>query len=195
MFCDLRGFTGLTEQRLPFDTVFLLNRYFEVVGHAVEESGGYVDKFIGDGALALFGLNKNPERASKEAIGAALQIRRGVATLNKAYASELDRPLQIAISLHTGPAIVGEMGYGQATSLTAVGDTLNVASRLEGLAKELDAELVISDELARQAGMDLAEYERQTLTMRGRLAPITAWIISSADDLVSPSVQPLTPDS
>ena len=195
MFCDLRGFTGLTEQRLPFDTVFLLNRYFEVVGHAVEEAGGYVDKFIGDGALALFGLNNNPEQASKEAIGAALRIRRGVATLNKAYASELDRPLQIAMSLHTGPAIVGEMGYGQATSLTAVGDTLNVASRLEGLAKELDAELVISDELARQAGMDLAEYERQTLTMRGRLAPITAWIISSADDLVSPSVQPLTPDS
>ena len=97
--------------------------------------------------------------------------------LNAAYASELDRPLQIAMSLHAGPAVVGEMGYGSATSLTAVGDTLNTASRLEGLAKDVDAELVISDDLARLADLDLTGAEQQTLTIRGRSQPITAWIV------------------
>jgi adenylate cyclase len=75
------------------------------------------------------------------------------------------------------------MGYGQATSLTAVGDTINAASRLEGLAKEFYAELVISADLAKRAGLGLAGYERQTVTMRGRQAPLDAWIIVQAGDL------------
>lgn len=177
LFCDLRGFTRLTEHRLPFDTVFILNRYFEVVGQAVENTGGFLDKFIGDGALALFGLTGDPEHASRQAFDAALRIVEGVEHLNAVYASELDQPLRVVISLHAGPAVVGEMGYGQAVGLTAVGDTLNAASRLEGLAKELGAELVISVELARRAGLDLVEHERQTVAVRGRAAPIEAWIV------------------
>ncbi|HEV7873838.1 MAG TPA: adenylate/guanylate cyclase domain-containing protein, partial [Enterovirga sp.] len=181
LFCDLRGFTRFAEHRLPFDTVFMLNRYFETVGHAVEEAGGHLDKFIGDGALALFGLSTPPEDASRQAILAALGIARGIEDLNLTYASELEQPMQVAMGLHVGPAIVGEMGYGRAVGLTAVGDTINTASRLEGLAKELDAELVLSAELANRAGFDLAGHELQTLTMRGRVAPLDAWIISSAD--------------
>ena len=103
-----------------------------------------------------------------------------MADLNEAYSSELDRPLRIAMSLHAGPAIVGQMGYGQATSLTAIGDTLNAASRLEELAKELDAELVISDDLARRTTHNLTGHERQTLTIRGRTMPIDVWIIHDA---------------
>jgi len=185
LFCDLRGFTGLTERRLPFDTVFLLNRYFEAVGRAVEDAGGHVDKFVGDGALALFGLSTGPEQAARQAVDAALRIRAGVAELNDAYASELDRPLRIAMSLHAGPAIVGQMGYGQATSLTAIGDTLNAASRLEELAKDLDAELVISDDLARRTTLDFAGHERRTLTIRGRTTPISVWIVRDAPALAS----------
>jgi adenylate cyclase len=183
LFCDLRGFTSLTEKRLPFDTVFILNRYFEVVGQAVEEAGGHLDKFIGDGALALFGLDTDPAPAARQAVIAAQRIRSGVTRLNETYTSELERPLQIAMSLHLGPAIVGELGYGKATSLTAVGDTLNAGSRLEGLAKDLDAELVISDDLATRAGLDLADHARQTVTIRGRSTPITAWIIGTVADL------------
>ncbi|HEX2553398.1 MAG TPA: adenylate/guanylate cyclase domain-containing protein [Microvirga sp.] len=176
LFCDLRGFTSLSEKRLPFDTVFILNRYFEAVGEAVEEASGHMDKFIGDGALALFGLAADPRTAARQAVDAALRIRAGVDQLNATYASELDRPLQIAISLHAGPAVVGEMGYGAAMSLTAVGDTINTASRLEGLAKDLDAELVVSEDLARLAGLDLAGLDRQTLAVRGRSEPVGAWV-------------------
>ncbi|HZH53613.1 MAG TPA: adenylate/guanylate cyclase domain-containing protein [Microvirga sp.] len=185
LFCDLRGFTRLTEHRLPFDTVFILNRYFEVVGQAVENTGGYLDKFIGDGALALFGLTTSPEEASTQAFRAALRIVEGIDRLNQAYASELDHPLQVVIGLHVGPAVVGEMGYGQAIGLTAVGDTLNAASRLESLAKDLGAELVISDELAHRARLDLTGYERQVVSVRGRAAPIDAWIIRRASELLS----------
>lgn len=183
LFCDLRGFTSLAERRLPFDTVFILNRYFQIVGEAVEEAGGHIDKFVGDGALALFGLNARPREAARQAVAASLRIREGVERLNTETRSELDRPLRIAMSLHAGPAIVGQMGYGAATSLTAVGDTLNAASRLEGLAKELDVELVISEDLATLAGLDLSEFEHQTVPIRGRAAPIDGWIVPRAPDL------------
>jgi adenylate cyclase len=183
LFCDLRDFTRLTERRLPFDTVFILNRYFEVVGHAVEEAGGHLDKFVGDGALALFGLTTPVQEGSRQAVDAALRISRGVARLNETYASELERPLRIAMGLHAGPAIVGEMGYGHATGLTAVGDTLNVASRLEGLAKDLDAELIVSADLASRAGLDLSGFEQQTMSVRGRSVPIEMWIVRKAADI------------
>jgi adenylate cyclase len=183
LFCDLRGFTGLSEKRLPFDTVFLLNRYFEVVGHAVEEAGGHLDKFVGDGALALFGLSSDTVQAARQATAAAIAIAHGVEALSRTYASELEHPLAIAMGLHAGPAIVGEMGYGGATTLTAVGDTLNIASRLEGLAKDLDAELVISDDIAQRAALDLYAHERRSLPIRGRSTPVTAWILPTVRDL------------
>ena len=120
--------------------MFLLNRYFEIVGRAVEDFGGHLDKFIGDGALALFGLNTSPEAASLEAFDAALRIFAGVSGINVAFATELEHPLSVVVGLHAGPAVVGDMGYGQARGLTAVGDTINAASRLESLAKELNVE-------------------------------------------------------
>lgn len=184
LFCDLRGFTSLAERRLPFDTVFILNRYFEAVGASVEDAGGYIDKFIGDGVLALFGLKTTPQQAAKQALDAALRIKAALAHLNEEYASEFEHPLKIAMSLHAGPAIVGQMGYGQATSLTAVGDTINAASRLEGLAKELDVELVISEDLATRAGLDLSDRDRQIVQIRGRAASLGSWIIPDALSLV-----------
>jgi len=177
LFCDLRGFTSLAERHLPFDTVFILNRYFEAVGESVEDAGGYIDKFIGDGVLALFGLKATPQQAAKQALDAALRIKAALNHLNEDYKSEFEHPLKIAMGLHAGPAIVGQMGYGQATSLTAVGDTINAASRLEGLAKELDVELVISEDLATRAGLDLSDRDRQIVQIRGRAAPLRSWII------------------
>jgi adenylate cyclase len=148
-----------------------------VVGESVEDAGGYIDKFVGDGVLALFGLKASSEEAARQAVDAARRIHAGLADLNADYSTEFEHPLKIAMSLHAGPAIVGEMGYGQATSLTAVGDTINAASRLEGLAKELDVELVISENLATRAGLDLSSHERQTVMIRGRAAPLDSWII------------------
>ncbi len=184
LFCDLRGFTRRAEQWLPFDTVFLLNRYCELVGEAVEQAGGYLDKFIGDGAMALFGLASTPEAACRQALAAAAQIAQSLDAMNTEFAAELVEPLRIAMGLHTGPGIVGDMGYGQAIRLTAVGDGINVASRLEGEAKDLDVEAVISTALLRRAGFDFRAYRQHRFAIRGRVEPIDAVLVPEASRLV-----------
>jgi adenylate cyclase len=183
LFCDLRDFTRIAEHRLPYDTVFLLNRYFEMVGEAVESSGGVIDKFIGDGALAIFGLKTPLPQACRQALNAATRLSQGIRALNQTFEGELDQPLRLAIGLHAGPAIIGEMGYGQATSLTAVGDTINTASRLEGLAKEHNAELAVSVEMVQHAGLDLQGHRRLDISLRGRQARLQTCIVDNASEV------------
>lgn len=172
LFCDIRNFTELTDHRLPFDIVFLLNRYFSVVGQAVEHGGGRVDKFIGDGAMALFGTQTTKNEACRQALSAAAAIMEGIAGLNDELAAELGAPLQVAIGIHVGPAIIGLMGYRDAMSVTAVGDTVNVASRLEMAAKDLDVAIVISETAAQLSGFDLAAFDTCRIDIRGRAEPL-----------------------
>ncbi|MFZ4650641.1 MAG: adenylate/guanylate cyclase domain-containing protein [Rubrivivax sp.] len=172
MFVDLRGFTAFSEKRLPYDVVFILNRYFRSVGLAVEGAGGRVDKFIGDGVMALFGLECEPARAAVQALMAARGIAGALAELNELLASELQEPLRVGIGLHAGTAIVGELGHGQATSLTAIGDTVNTASRLEALSKELGAQLVVSRELLQHAGLTGLAGALHEVQVRGREQPL-----------------------
>lgn len=180
LFCDLRDFTLLAQKQLPFDTVFLLNRYFETIGEAVEESGGVIDKFIGDGALALFGLNNSIEEACAQALTATARIAKGIDVLNRNFMSELDKPLRIAMGMHAGPAIIGQIGYGKASSLTAVGDTINAASRLEGFAKEYDAQLAVSADLVRYAGLKVDDRESYNISIRGRAGTLETLIVQNA---------------
>jgi adenylate cyclase len=180
-FCDLRHFTTLTEARLPFDIVFLLNRYFAIVGRAVEDAGGRIDKFIGDGAMALFGIGHSPEEACRRAMKAAAVIIREVDRLSEELAEEISEPLEIAIGIHTGPAVVGSMGYGNVKNLTAIGDTVNVASRLETAAKEFNTALVLSEPVAALSGADLSGIESQEIAVRGRAEPLRVFIVTKAE--------------
>ncbi|MFS8145882.1 adenylate/guanylate cyclase domain-containing protein [Rhizobium sp. BR 249] len=177
LFVDIRHFTTLTETRLPFDVVFLLNRYFAIIGKAVEQAGGRLDKFIGDGAMALFGLNTAPEEACRQALKAAAAIVAEIEKLAAELAEELALPLRIAIGIHTGPAVVGTMGYGRVRSMTAIGDTVNVASRLESAAKEFEAAIVISEPVANLSGAALAGIESREINVRGRALPLKVYVI------------------
>jgi adenylate cyclase len=177
LFCDIRSFTMLTEAQLPYDIVFLLNRYFAIVGQAVERAGGRLDKFIGDGAMALFGLKGSPEDACRNALKAAARIVSDIERLNDELSAEFSMPLRVAIGIHSGPAIVGAMGYGNVKNLTAIGDTVNVASRLEAIAKELDATLDVSEPTIQLAGSDTAGLESQEISIRGRAEPLRVYII------------------
>lgn len=183
LFCDLRGFTRLAEQKLPYDVVFLLNRYFAMVGEAVEANGGVVDKFIGDGAISLFGLATDFDEACRQALTATVRLATGMKTLNESFQGELDAPLRIAMGLHGGPAIIGRIGYGKASALTAVGDTINTASRLEGLAKQHDVELAVSARIAETAGLWFSEDASQELMIRGRSATLETLMIPHAADI------------
>jgi adenylate cyclase len=185
LFCDIRGFTSISEGKLPYDVVFLLNRYFRATGHAVQAAGGRLDKFIGDGVMAIFGLDSAPELACRQGLDAARRMALALDDLNEAMSGDLDQPLRIGIGLHAGPTIVGEMGYERATSLTAIGDTVNIASRLESLTKEYAVELVVSQELADRAGVDLSASPRHEVEIRGRQGRLAVRAVLRASDLTT----------
>jgi adenylate cyclase len=183
MFADIRGFTALAEGRLPYDIVFILNRYFDAMGRAVEQAGGRVDKFIGDGIMALFGIEGSAEAGCRDALAAARLMSLRLIELNQALRAELAEPLRIGIGIHAGPAIVGEMGYGSAAALTAIGDAVNTASRLETLTKEYECELIVSDEVIVRAGLDRNLFTWQDTEIRGKQERLAIAILASAQDL------------
>ena len=183
LFADLRDFTRFSERKLPYDVVFVLNRYFASMGSTVRQAGGHLDKFIGDGVMALFGIEGDGADGARQALVAARNMAARLEELNEALASELEEPLRIGIGLHAGPVIIGEMGYAEATSLTAVGDSVNTASRLETMTKQYRAQLVVSEAVAKRAGIDLSAFPSHELEVRGRSESITVIVVVNALDL------------
>jgi adenylate cyclase len=183
LFADIRGFTALSEGRLPYDVVFVLNRYFAAMGRAVEAVGGHVDKFIGDGIMALFGIERGAQAGCWEALAAARLMSERLPELNASLRAELDRPLRIGIGIHCGPTIVGEMGYGNAAAITAIGDAVNTASRLESLTKNFACELVVSEEVVSRAGLDLSAFPQREMEIRGKREMLVVRTLVSAAEL------------
>ncbi|HMH52952.1 MAG TPA: adenylate/guanylate cyclase domain-containing protein [Candidatus Acidoferrum sp.] len=182
LFADLRGFTGMAERKLPYDVVFVLNRYCDVIGAAISGAGGVPNQFSGDGVMALFGVDHGPEDGCRRALAAARAMVAGIATLNAELAVELPTPLKIGIGIHTGPAIVGRMGYGESAQLTAIGDTVNVAARLEQLTKDYQCALVMSEDVGTRAGIDVSALPRHELTVRNRAAVLA---VRTVDDVTT----------
>ena len=110
IFADLRAFTRLAETKLPYDVVFMLNRYFAAMGQAIEEAGGRVDKFIGDGIMALFGIEEGAAAGCRHSLEAARLMSLRLQDLNRALEHEIDAPLRTGIGIHVGPVIVGRNG-------------------------------------------------------------------------------------
>jgi adenylate cyclase len=191
LFADIRGFTALAEGMLPYDIVFLLNRYFAAMGQAVETVGGRVDKFIGDGVMALFGVEGDVAAACRDALGAARLMSQRLTEVNRVLQGELAAPLRIGIGIHAGPAIVGEMGFSGAASITAIGDAVNTASRLEALTKEYECELIVSAEVIARAGLDRSRFRWQETEIRGKQETLAIAILASAADL--PLGEPTAP--
>lgn len=187
LFADLRSFTQFSEKKLPYDVVFVLNRYFAHMGEAVEGAGGHLDKFIGDGVMALFGTKTDIRTGARQAMRAAQEMSKKLMDLNEQLKDELEEPLRIGIGIHVGPAIIGEMGYGTATGLTAIGDSVNTASRLESMTKEFGAQLIVSEDVTRSAEAAVAAYDEQEIAVRGRDEGVKVYVIKNAAELSVPS--------
>jgi adenylate cyclase len=186
MFSDLRSFTTLAERLYPYDSVFLLNRYFEVMSDAIERHGGEVDKFLGDGIMALFGVAPARGSGARDAILASRDMLAGLEKLNAEFETTLPEPLRMGIGLHLGPVVLGRVG-GVKGGLTALGDTVNIASRLEALNKELGSTVVISEDVVRASKLILEDGERREVPVRGRAMPLAIVVINGLVGLENPT--------
>src|SRR5581483_3201669 len=148
----MRGSTKLAEARLPFDIVFLINRFLGAAAQAVIAAGGQPNQFVGDGMLALFGLAVDPPEACRQVLLAAANVAANVEYMNHQFASELPEPIHFGIGIHGGDVIIGDIGFRDHTVFTAVGDAVNVAARLQDMTKELNCTIVVSEEVCETAG-------------------------------------------
>lgn len=185
LFVDMRGSTRLAEKRLPFDTVFIVNRFLGAVSQAVIESGGRPNQFVGDGMLALFGLATSRRQACRQALKAAALIAANVDELNRFLEHDLREPLRFGIGINGGEVIVGDIGYRDHMVFTALGDPVNVAARLQDLTKNLACEAVISDEVRATAGLDADALPEQEVAIRGRNEPMIVRTVEDAGMLLA----------
>ena len=183
MFVDMRGSTKMAEKRLPFDTVFIVNRFLGAVSQAVLESGGMPNQFVGDGMLALFGLSSSKREACRQALRAAAMISANVEELNKFLSHDLREPIRFGIGIHGGEVIVGDIGYRDHMVFTALGDPVNVAARLQDMTKALSSEVVISDEVRATAGLAADALPQQEVPIRGRNEPMIVRSVADARTL------------
>ena len=180
---DMRDSTKLGAERLPFDTVFIVDRFIEAAGSAVTAAGGRPSQFTGDGMLALFGAQEGPEIACAQALRAAAGIGAKIEALNQQVAEVLSTPIRFGIGMHGGIAVVGEVGYAASRIFTALGEAPNLASRLETVSKELSVELVVSETVCRQSGLDYRSWPRRMVELRGHDEPIVVRIAERAAEL------------
>ncbi len=183
LFVDMRGSTQLAEKRLPFDTVFIVNRFLGAVSQAVIECGGQPNQFVGDGMLALFGLATNPQTACRQALNAAAAIAANVDELNQFLSHDLREPIRFGIGIHGGEVIIGDIGYRDHMVFTALGDAVNVAARLQDMTKTLACEAILSEEVYITAGLSADDLPQQQVAIRGRAEPMVVRSVSNAKTL------------
>ncbi|MBV9112302.1 MAG: 2Fe-2S iron-sulfur cluster binding domain-containing protein [Hyphomicrobiales bacterium] len=189
LFVDIRGFTALSERKLAYDIVHILNRFFAAANLAVQEAGGRIDKYIGDGLMAIFVDPRGIDHSCRSAIAAASAIGRELATVNRDLSAELKDPLRIAMGLHGGRLVGGRIGAGRAATRTVIGPAVNVASRLEAVAKARGAELALSRAAAEWAALDITPYKVEKEEMRGLDHPIEVVLIERLAALDAMSVE------
>lgn len=144
LFSDIRDFTTFSEQQLPYDVVHALNRYFNRVGAVVTRHGGQIDNFIGDGMMALFGVTAEAANPSLDAVRAALDMLAEVAAMRAYFDAQYKFDLRIGIGIHYGDVVLGAVGFGERRRLTAIGDAVNLASRIESVNKQAGTTLLVS---------------------------------------------------
>lgn len=181
MFVDLRGSTQMAEHRLPFDTVFTINRFLAAVGRAVRDHGGQPNNILGDGMLVLFGLDRLQAEGCRDAVRAAAAIGENIRELNRMVEAAGEPKLAFGVGIHAGEAIVGEVGFEDHAVVTALGDVVNTAARMQDLTKEFACEVLVSDDVWRRTGWPVDGLRRCEVLARGRTTTIDAYAVGTED--------------
>jgi class 3 adenylate cyclase/truncated hemoglobin YjbI len=199
LFSDIRDFTTHSEQNLPYDVVHMLNRYFTVAAEPVLNNNGFIDKYIGDGILAAFGTrDESPGTACRNAVRAALGMLEAARRLGPTFEREFNVPLRIGIGIHFGTVILGRIGHPGKRQITVIGDTVNTASRIESMTKQLGVPILLSDSVIAQIP-DVVELGPPVeVSLKGKAAcsllypclgfaePDTIFLVQSSFDQIVP---------
>ncbi|HEY4857878.1 MAG TPA: adenylate/guanylate cyclase domain-containing protein [Xanthobacteraceae bacterium] len=184
LFVDLRGSTDLGESKMPYDLLFILNQFFHEMTKALDATNGHYAQFAGDGLMALYGLNaKDPAVGASDALRGAREMMARMDQLNSRLRGDLLHPLRIGIGIHFGEAIVGAMGPPGSQVISAIGETANACSRLEGLTKRYDCRVVVSRRAAETADLDVGKFKLHSAWVNGVAQPVEFYALNSMADL------------
>jgi adenylate cyclase len=173
LFADIRGFTSISEHAPPEKIVGLLNRYFSAMTDIIFAHGGTLDKYLGDGLMALFGAPTTTPEDASNALNTAVAMQRRIIGINQELLAEGFPEIGVGIGLHTGEVTVGYIGSERRSEYTAIGDTVNTASRLESNAR--GGEILISDATAKAARSRYKLQSREPITVKNRERPVVLW--------------------
>ncbi|MDZ4801686.1 MAG: adenylate/guanylate cyclase domain-containing protein [Bryobacteraceae bacterium] len=185
LFCDIRGFSTMSEQMPPEEVVQLLNEYFECMVEIIFRHQGTLDKFLGDGLMVIFGAPQEDPEQEEHAIAAAVEMQRQLAVLRDKWRLEGRAPIRVGIGIHSGSAIVGNIGSTQRMEYTAIGDTVNVASRLESATKELGTDILVSEHTYSAIRGSFNFRKVGPIQVKGRTAAVQVYALSA--DEVTPT--------
>lgn len=176
LFADMRGFTAMSEQMAPEDVVRFLNEYFDRMSRIVVRHQGTLDKFMGDGLMAIFGAPRHDPYQEENALRAALEMRDELSRMSVELNAIGKSTVRVGIGINSGNAVVGNIGSKKKNDYTAIGDTVNIASRLEAATRDFDTDILIS-EATYEAVKPITNATRMEvpLQLKGRARPVVAY--------------------
>jgi adenylate cyclase len=178
LFADLRGSTALAERLAPEQVVAVLNTYLRVMARCVIDAGGILDKFLGDGLMAIFGAMGDPTHGAAAATRATQQMRAQLTALNIEREARGELVVRFGVGVHTGDVVLGAVGLPERSDYTAIGDTVNTAARMESLTKEFQVDSVLSSVTAELLDGDgTALRALGEAQVRGKAAPMRVFTL------------------
>ena len=191
-FSDVAGFTSISEVLSPEDLVNLLNEYLSEMTEIILASGGTLDKYEGDAIIAFWNAPLDQPDHALRACRAALQCRKRLAELGPNFSEKIGRPLTMRIGLNSGPAVVGNMGSSRRFDYTAMGDTVNLASRLEGAAKLYGVTILVGEETHARVGEAVVVREVDTIRVVGKAKPVSVYeVVGERGEVAAPEMDKL----